>query len=176
VGIEEFETIVRSFTRKLALTPAFTIAPLAQAQYNTTEGLRSTVSALADWEQAGVDKWTKLLQGLIDDIPKQSAVIFLVDALEQCSPETPGRLLKFMAARMKASPNVQLVCSSQQHMQVGRWLDNDLFYAPELQPDMTRPDMEGLIKAVINARRPEHYREGESVFCKFDCNSSKDLF
>lgn len=157
---------------KLSWTPEFTVALPAQTSYDEHTTPKSNNSVPAE----GESEWKKLLEDLINDISKDSVVVFLVDALDECSNVNSNQLLNFMAERMKASPNVQFLCSSRQHLQVGRWLEESLLYDLEVSPAMTRTDMERLVRAEIESRRPKPYKEGESVFCKFAYYSFKKRF
>lgn len=162
----DFETIIRSLAKKLSWTSEFTVASPAQTLYDDCNELKSNNSVPAEGKLLGTRQWTKLLGDLINDISKDSVIVSLVDALDECSNDNSGQLLMFMAERMKASLNVQFLCSSRQHVRVGKWLEESLLYDLEVGSAMTRTEMKRLVRAEIESRRPKEYKTGESVFCK----------
>jgi hypothetical protein len=156
----DYETIVRSFARKLAWNPNFTVAQPAKTLFSTSNHGTN--------EELPVTKWETLLKNLIAGLPKQSVAIFFVDALDECISENDyGQLLKYMGEIMQESPNVRLLCSSREHVPVPRLLGRVPQSDVKVLAESTKIDVEALIKGEIARRRPKCYMEGESVFCTF---------
>lgn len=166
-----YETIIRSLAQKLSWKPDYTVAQLALTMHNDfTTGTQPLVPR---------PRWEKLLEDLISEIPKESVVVFLVDALDECSSEDDyGKFLEFMSKMVQKFANIQILLSSRQHINVQRYYKESLLYDVEVLPERTEPDMERHIAGEIQRRRPKEYNDRESVFCKFalhPCDGWEDL-
>jgi hypothetical protein len=150
--------IVRSLAQKLSWQPDFTVAKPARHQYN--------ISARGLKEELATSKWEELMKSLLGGIPRESFVIFVIDGLDQCADSAYADLLTFMAEVLAAAKNVCFLCSSRQHVPVKRLLGEIPIYEVNIR-DETKEDMETFIKKEIASRKPDTFKEGDSVFCMF---------
>jgi hypothetical protein len=161
-GLErpDYQTIIRSLAQKLSWNPDYTVAQSAHDVWDECfQGNQSP-------SEPG--RWQELLDTLISEIPEESVVVFLVDALDECAnTEAIGDLLRFMNGALQKSTNIHVLFSSRQHVSVTRYLGDSLLYDIDLVPETTTADMTRFIQGEIDRRRPTEFKEGESIFCKF---------
>ncbi|PMD15105.1 hypothetical protein NA56DRAFT_357310 [Hyaloscypha hepaticicola] len=120
----DYQTIIRALSRKISLLPDFTLAQRAEALHSqNNRGLQELVGILA---------WEEFLRGLLRDDKGTTDFVFVIDALDECdSSEEPvdsEKLLDFMRGLMGEFPNVQMLCSSRQHVPVQKYFGDEILY------------------------------------------------
>ena len=136
--------------------PDFTSAQQAENLHSeTTRGLN---------QLANIESWERLLGELLSESSNQS-IVFVVDALDECeSPRDAERLLEFVTEIMENHSNVQLLCSSRQHVRVEMYCLPGILHKVELTVGAATVDM----KAFVNGEIFEYLRGKikDSIFCK----------
>ena len=153
-----YSTIIRAFARKVSLMPDFTLAQRAKKFHGKhTRGLQKPVD---------IGLWEEFLRDLLRDDEGVSDFVFVIDALDECDPvEDPvnsEKLLDFMRELMQKFPNIQILCSSRQHVPVRKYISEKMYY-PVDSLSAPNDEIQYFIRDKIESRRNE--QQG-SVFCK----------
>lgn len=115
-------------------------------------------------QRATTKNWEQLLRDLLSESSKLSNVVFVVDALDECDrPEDVVLLLKFMSEIMSNHSNVQLICSSHQHVRVDQNLTVGL-HKVDLTTSASAEDMKAFVNGEIEYLRGEI--KEKSIFCE----------
>ena len=161
--VDYYSTIIRALARKISLMPDFTLARRAIKFHGKhTRGLQKPVD---------IGLWKEFLRDLLRDDDGVSDFVFLIDALDECDPvEEPvnsEKLLEFMQDLMQEFPNIQILCSSRQHVPVGKYISSGLL-CPVDALSAPNTEIQNFIRSEIDSRRRKQHG---SVFCK--CNSEQ---
>ena len=153
-----YSIIIRALARKISLMPDLTLVQRAITFYGKhTRGLQKSVD---------IGLWEEFLQDLLKDDKGVSDFVFLIDALDECDPvEEPvnsEKLLEFMRDLMQEFPNIQILCSSRQHVPVGKYIPDALFY-PVDALSAPNNEIQSFIRSEIDSRSKKQHG---SVFCK----------
>ena len=138
--------------------PDFTLAQRAKKFHGEhTRGLQKPVN---------IELWKELLRDLLRDDEGVSDFVFVIDALDECDPvENPvnsERLLDFMRELMQEFPNIQILCSSRQHVPVRKYILEEVYY-PVDSLSAPNDEIQDFIGSEIDSRRN---KQQDSVFCK----------
>jgi hypothetical protein len=154
----DYQTIIRALSRKISLLPDFTLAQQAEAFHSQeNRGLQESVDILA---------WEDLLRGLLRDDEGATDFVFVIDALDECDssevPENSEKLLDFMRGLITEFSNVQMLCSSRQHVPVQKYFGDELLYKVGALAAPAE-EIQNFIRDEIESRRSQHK---DSIFCK----------
>ena len=138
--------------------PDFKLAEPADEFYSNATSTRGLYGLAKD------EPWKTLLGNLISKSSNLTKHLFIVDGLDECeSTEDVETLLEFMSGIMTRYPNVQLMCSSHQHVRVERYFPKD-----HLKVNITAVATADDIKAFVEGEIT--YLRGiikfDSLFCK----------
>ena len=157
-GAGYYSIVVRALAQKISLMPDFTLAQPAKNFYGThTRGIQKPID---------IELWEEFLRDLLKDDGEASDFVFIIDALDECDPvEDPvnsEKLLDFMSELMQKFPNIQILCSSRQHVPVKKYFSDEVLYPVDA---LSAPDVEiqNFIRSEIDNRRN---KQQGSVFCK----------
>jgi hypothetical protein len=107
--------------------------------------------------------WQVLLGDLVDLYPR---VIFVVDALDECSEDgEAANFLQFMSKFLEERQNVTLFCSSRHHILVNNFFKDGLLTvnAASVRGEV---DMENFINGKLADRKSWYGQTSWSIFCK----------
>lgn len=154
----DYQTIIRALSRKISLLPDFTLAQQAEAFHNqNNRGLQELVHILA---------WEDLLRDLLRDDKGATDFVFVIDALDECdSSEEPGdsgKLLDFMRGLLVEFPNVQMLCSSRDHVPAQKYFGDDILYKVSALAAPAE-EIQNFIRDEIESWRSQ---QKDSIFCK----------
>lgn len=153
-----YSTIIRALARKIFLRPDFTLAQRAKKLHGKhTRGLQKPVD---------IKLWEEFLHDLLRDDEGVSDFVFVIDALDECDfvedPEHSEKLLDFMRELMHKFPNIQILCSSRQHVPVKKYFSDEVLYPVDA---LSAPDdeIQNFIRSEIDYRKN---KQQDSIFCK----------
>ena len=153
-----YSIIIRALARKISLMPDFTLARQAKKFHGKhTRGLQQPV---------GIGLWEEFLRDLLRDDEGVSDFVFVIDALDECDsleePVDSEKLLDFMKELMQEFSNIQILCSSRQHVPVKKYFSDEVLY-PVDALSAPNDEIQDFIRNEIESRRDE--QQG-SIFCK----------
>ena len=119
-----YSIVIRALAQKISLMPDFTLAQPAKKFHGThARGLQAPLD---------IGLWEEFLRDLLRDDEEVSDFVFVIDALDECDPlEEPvdsEKLLKFMEGLMQEFTNIQILCSSRQHVPVKNYFSDEVLY------------------------------------------------
>lgn len=161
----DYSTIIRALARKISLMPDFTLAQRAETFYTEhTRGLQ---------ERVETPLWKEFLRELLRDDKGVSDFVFVIDALDECDsaeePEDSGKLLDFMRELMREFDNIQILCSSRQHVPIKNYFSDEVLY--HVDPLSGPPEeIQNFIRDEIDSRED---KQRDSVFCKLETKQAR---
>lgn len=155
----KYETVLRAIALKLSFKLDLSVAETAQILHSkATSGLR---------EQPTPSMWRyDLLHKLLEEEPISSIVIILIDGLDECSsiPDTQ-KVLSLIVELLVNYPQVYFLCSSQQHIEVPIYFNEQMLSRVDVRPEDSRDDMMRFIKHEVAFRKIDVHLKKECIFC-----------
>jgi hypothetical protein len=153
----DYQIIIRALSRKISLLPDFTLAQQAKVLHSQNKrGLQESVD---------ISTWENFLRDLLRDDKGATDFVFVIDALDECDssdvPEDSEKLLDFMSGLMRKFPNVQMLCSSRQHVPVQKYFGDKILYKVDA---LAAPAEE--IQNFIRDEIENLKSQKDSIFCK----------
>lgn len=160
-----YEIIIRTIARKLSLLPNHSLDPEIPSEYHKihdqTEGTEPELP---------ISFWEELCRGLIERSQQFAKLIILIDALDECSTvEDAEHFTQFMRNTLGKCLNVHFLCTSRQHINVGKYLPSK-FYKHDISVEDTKIDLETFIHKEFDHRKNEQNDWDEDFKCVF-CES-----
>jgi hypothetical protein len=150
---------LRNLIFQLAWNNDWTVAKAAQdAYYDYQRGLhRDYLTSVAAWED--------LFTTLVKDNKNPDGVIVLVDGLDECESVERNKMLKFFKKLVSDKPDVRLMLSSQEHVDVDIYFDTTQLTTIRTSPTNTKHDLETFIETEIHRQQDEESNR-HSIMCK----------
>jgi hypothetical protein len=150
-----YETVLRGMARKLSYLPDLSIATVArQFHGRAMKGLQESLSP-GSWRD---DLLFELLKG-------EPRVILFLDGLDECNSVSDiQEVLQLMKDILEKFPQVYLLCSSQQHVEVDKYFSGQSVYEVNVQQQDTMEDMKNFIENEIRFRKTD-VSLSECIFC-----------
>ena len=156
--VDYYSIIIRALARKISLMPDSTLAQRAKKFHDKhIRGLQKPVD---------IELWEEFLRDLLRDDEGASDFVFVIDALDECDsleePVDSEKLLDFIRELMQKFPNIQILCSSRQHVPIKDYFSDEVLYPVDA---LSAPidEIQAFIRNEIESRKDE--QQG-SVFCK----------
>jgi hypothetical protein len=159
-----YDFLLRGLVSHLALLPDFRLSPSVARLYGQATSSEQYNSTIV------VARWESLLTEMVEESADYEHIIFVVDALDECSEgknfSAAEDFFYFMLTLMKEHSNVSVLCSSHSWTAVGQrafpfW--KTLIQTLDVKAEVTFSEMQLFIQAEIARRRRPDNR---SVFCK----------